>query len=164
MDKISLPVDAMYDAIQDAVAKWKAANTPDVIAQETVQKLEEDKEEIILQLLGFEKDNWGDGKYKLDHCNGRSGESAAGDFIRRAQKNAINTWLASVVLPAMPEHLKENLIDAYNKEFQYQLIQQVEGQAATNAAKLVDEFKETIVDKLNIDARIELEKLLQGIK
>jgi hypothetical protein len=80
------PVDSLLTSIACAVEEWKAKNTKEVIKTTVTELLDKESKQLTLKLLGFE-DRWG--KWEVDHCNGRGGESAAGDYLRIAQKTAI---------------------------------------------------------------------------
>ncbi len=95
------PLDELLPVISQAVEEWKAVNTPEKVTDAVKQKLDKNSDSIVMSLLGFKEDTWNK-KWELDHCNGRSGESAAGDYIRRVQQDAIMIWLSQVSMPELP--------------------------------------------------------------
>lgn len=129
-------------------------NPPEQIKKDTLKLLNKNAEEIVLKLLGFDKDDWGRNKFKLDHCNGRSGESAAGDYIRKHQQAVINEWLSQVPMPQLPQHLiKEMTAEAEYKfkwQFKEAFLERVEAHAKECADKAFEEISASLaLDKYN---------------
>ena len=93
----------------------------------------------MYKLLGFNKSGW-DGDWSLDHCNGRSGNSAAGDFLRNAQAEAIKKWLEGIPMPVMsPKMLatfKKQYQDEFNQRIKYQMHKLIQAEADKRAAEL----------------------------
>ncbi len=142
-EQLTRPVDAVIPIILQAVAEWKLKNTNEALKQRVIKLLDKNSEEITLKLLGFNKDAW-DGKWALDHCNGRSGESAAGDFLRKTQAEAITQWLSQVPMPTLNQTLTKQLQaeakSSYVSAFRRALINKVEQQAEKDAAHFIQEF------------------------
>lgn len=82
----------------------------------------------------------GGGRWSLDHCNGRSGESAAGDYLRQVQADAIKEWLANIPMPSMSTKMLNDLKKQYQAEFnnrvQYQMRHLIEQEANKRAEQL----------------------------
>lgn len=89
-----------------AIEAWKEENTPEKIKENVFNKLNKNKEEILLKVMGFNK-NWG--RWELDHCNGRSGESYIGDYLRQVQQKALEEWARQIDLPKIDTKLTEIL-------------------------------------------------------
>ena len=102
------PAHIVLSVVTQTIDAWKKENTPEVLKKKTKKLLDNNSEEIVYKLLGFDKDSW-NGKWKLDHCNGRSGNSAAGDYIRKCQKETIDKWLAEVPLPTLKESMAKQI-------------------------------------------------------
>lgn len=109
------PLDEMLAVINTTIEEWKAKNTAAVIKNRVKDMLDNQADLITLQLLGFKADYYG--KWELDHCNGRSGESAAGDFIRKAQSEAVKEWLSNIQLPKLSPSVKAKL--AKDMDYEY---------------------------------------------
>ncbi len=109
------PLDELLPVIAQAVADWQAIHTPDAIKKRVTKLLDESREEIVFKLLGFDK-SW-EGKWKLDHCNARSGESAAGDYLRNVQADAIKEWLSTIPLPTISPKMLADFKKQYQLEF-----------------------------------------------
>lgn len=140
---ITNPVDDAIAVIAATVETWKAKNTPQAIKEKTLELLNANSEEIVNKLLGFNKDSW-DGKWKLDHCNGRSGNSAAGDYLRNTQAEAIKNWLSNVPLPK----LSEKVLKEVSKEMEFAYVQAYRQQ-----------LKDLVTQKANADAEEAFDKL-----
>lgn len=109
------PLDTILPIIGQAVEEWKQRNTPELIKAQVMKLLDKNAEEITMKLLGFDV-RYGE-SWKLDHCNGRSGNSAAGDYIRQVQAEAIKEWLAKVELPVLSptaiKKLEKEILNEY---------------------------------------------------
>lgn len=104
-------LEALVDQyVTDAIEKWKEENPPEKIIAETIAELNSAKREIIPKLLGFDK-GWE--KWRVDHCNGRAGNSAAGDYLRSACQQAVKDWFEKIKLPAMTKGMQ----DDFKKEY-----------------------------------------------
>lgn len=112
------PVDGVLEAIALAVAQWKEKNTEETIKKKVVDLLNKNSEEITLKLLGF---NNRYGKWELDHCNGRSGTSAAGDYLTTMQQTAIQEWLQTVTMPKLSNAMKNRLSKDMQHDYEHTL-------------------------------------------
>lgn len=114
--------------------KYKEENPPEKIEADTIAKLEESRDEIIAKLLGFDN-RWQRG-YELDHCNGRSGNSAAGDYLIQHQREAVKDWLANVDLStvAFTPKMEETMLERFNKAYSDHLHMLIKNHA-TNLAQ-----------------------------
>lgn len=151
------PVDDLLPVIAEAVEQWRTANDPVTIKSKVKRELDESSKEIMVKLLGFSRDYRG---YSLDHCNGRSGNSPAGDFIIQAQAEAVKEWLSTVAMPVLTEAEKETLETSCRKHyvdyFRRSLIEQVRKKAQSDAAELIN----LISQSNNFDKYQELLKLI----
>lgn len=140
------PIDDLLPVISQAVADWQAKHTPKELTQRVNKLLNDSCEEIIFKLLGFNKDGWG-GRWSLDHCNGRSGESAAGDYLRQVQADAIREWLAKIPMPTMSTKMLSDFKKQYQTEFnsrvQYQMRRLIEQEADKRAEQLFKELTQS---------------------
>ena len=140
------PIDDLLPVISQAVADWQAKHTPKELTQRVNKLLNDSCEEIIFKLLGFNKDKW-DGRWSLDHCNGRSGESAAGDYLRRVQADAIKEWLAKIPMPTMSTKMLAEFKKQYQTEFnsrvKYQMRRLIEQEADKRAEQLFKELTQS---------------------
>jgi len=155
-----LPIDEVLQHITTALEKWKQQQTPEVIKQQVFQKLDRGTEDILLKLLGFNR-RYGDG-WEIDHCNGRQGNTAAGDYLRTCQEQAIKAWFEQIQMPIMTPALKKSLEAAYKKEYQYRILRSLEDAAQERAHKDAEELVDTLASSNNINNYLKTLKLLKA--
>lgn len=151
------PLDTVLPYIASAVGKWKQENTEERIKATVTNLLNKESEEIMLKLLGFDNRY---GKWELDRCNGRAGESAAGDYLRKNQQEAIQEFLKTVAMPALNAALKKNLVkslaDNYQDVLQRELRDLTYAKAKRDAADLI----EAVVGSKQIDNYLKVMQLI----
>ena len=156
-------VEISAENIQAAYMKWLAQNTPETIQKNCLNILNKSKDDILRALLGFEKDSWGSQEWKVDHCNGRAGESAAGDYLRRHQQAAINQWLSQVDMPKMTPSMKKSMekeaLYMFEKTFRRTLEAKVTKYAEDQASAFFNSIIESQKNQVNAQMKA-LELLL----
>lgn len=158
---IEKPVDSILPHIATAVAEWKAANTEEKIKETVINLLEKESKQIVLKLLGF-SESWG--KWEVDHCNGRGGQSAAGDFLTRVQQGAIQEWLKTVAMPTMNRATKAGMQKSAQSEYTYNLKRLVREYAAAQAATDAKEVIKQLVASDQVDNYLKLMALIEPTK
>lgn len=93
--------------------KWLQAHYAE-IPKIVENYLNKNLNQIVLKLLGFDT-NWYDNHFRLDHCNGRAGNTAAGDFLIKASQKEIDKFLSEAITQLPP--LSEKEAKDYRKEF-----------------------------------------------
>ncbi|MPS58852.1 MAG: hypothetical protein E2594_17040 [Pseudomonas sp.] len=153
------PIDSMLPIIVEAVQSWRGENMASSLTQQVHSTLDKEAKQIVLKLLGFDKDYSG---YKLDHCNGRSGNSTAGDYIAKVQSDAVRDWLASVAMPELTDEERETIKASVRREyvsrFRRELLQLSSAKAVADAKGLVNKISES----LTIDSYIKLRDLISS--
>ena len=152
------PLDEMLPVIAQAIASWQAIHTPDAIKKRVTKLLDESREEIVFKLLGFDK-SW-EGNWKLDHCNGRSGESAAGDYLRNVQAGAIKEWLNNIPMPTIPPKMLADFKKQYQQEFNQRVQYQLQKLITVEADKRAVELFKNISSSTQLDDYIKTMKLI----
>ena len=136
------PLDALIPMIAVTVEKWREEHTPEKVTRKVESLLEDKADEIVAKLLGF-NDRWG--KWEVDHCNGRGGESAAGDYLRRVHQQAIEEWFNTLLIPKMPKTLSVKLRESLQRDFdrvmQQRMHELVRDYADKEAERLFEELK-----------------------
>lgn len=137
---IKSAIEATVKEADTAAKDWLSRRKS--IADEITKMLDGRVQEIVGKLLGFDA-HWGE--WEVDHCNGRSGNSAAGDWLRDAVQGAVSGWLTEQAgkLPALPKAAIESLKGYYLEAFKNEL-----------RAKLIDKAKE--------DAAAVFQQVLEG--
>ena len=138
------PVDDLLPVIAEAVEQWRTANDPATINSKVKRELDKSSKEIMIKLLGFSGDYRG---YSLDHCNGRSGNSPAGDFVIQAQAEAVRGWLRTVAMPELTEAEKKTMEASchahYAEQFKRSLNEQVRTKAKSDATELINQISQS---------------------
>ena len=137
-------IDRAIPLIAQAVTEWEQKNTAEVLTQRVHQLLDKSSKEVVMKLLGF-NETWG--KWELDHCNGRAGNSAAGDYLKEVQHSAIKDWLQTVSMPKLDKTVLTRLEKQAQSEYlQYinnEVRQLAHVQAQTDARELVTALTES---------------------
>lgn len=153
-------LDSVLPSINAAVANWKAANTPEKIAQTTTMLLDKNSKEIVMKLLGFNI-TYGN-KWELDHCNGRSGNSPAGDYIKEKQSGIIKGWLEKVSMPTLtPAELKKIAVD-FKDEYAYAFKKEIQALATEAARKDASEVMRSLTECKDVAAYLQAIRLING--
>lgn len=132
-------MENMLSVIGSTVAVWMKDNSDKVLARKVIDQLDSKQEEVVCKLLGF-NDKWG--KWDVDSCNGRAGNSAAGDYLRSVQKDAIEKWFKSVELPPMSAAVTKSLKTTYLTNLEYQLKESLRRKAEAQADAIADKMVE----------------------
>ena len=151
----------LITVIDTAIDKWVQNNPPEKISKEVKSKLDKYKDEITLKLLGFDK-NYGDRNWRLDHCNGRSGNSAAGDYLRATQAVAIEEWLSTLTLPVLtPSQEKALLRDSqqhYYKAMRQAVMSKLTKKVEEDSTALINSMLPT----LDVESFLKAKNLIQS--
>lgn len=154
LDKI---LDEIPSTIKKAIKAWQKQNSAKSITEEVHAKLNKNKEEVLLKLMGFDN-HWG--RWEVDHCNGRNGNSPIGDKLKNIHNAAIEEWLHKISLPEPPPELIESIQKKYLNELEYCLKRTTVDIAKSTSSKLVDTITKDIIDK----AQTKLENTLKTEK
>ena len=84
------PINDLLPTVLKSIDKWKEKNSEEALTQRVHKLLDDNAETIVLKLLGFDN-RWN--KWELDHCNGRKGESAAGDYLKQDYERFLSEYL-----------------------------------------------------------------------
>lgn len=111
------PVDEILPIIATAVAEWKADVSEQKIKEQVKYALDKQAKNVTLKLLGFEADNWKADTWSVDHCNGRAGNSAIGDYLRQTSAQAIKEWFDEIAKPSLTAAEKASLMRSCKQEY-----------------------------------------------
>ena len=117
-----------------AALAWLKENEPN-IPQLVRATLDRRVEQIVMALLGFNKRYSDDDYWEVDHCNNRSGDSAAGDWLRQRAGGAVKIWLDKQVgkLPELSVRSVASLRAEYAKELEQGVRQMLHERAVESA-------------------------------
>ena len=132
--------DRVQDAIIDGIQGWEKQNTTTKIKKEITKLLDYNKTMIVRKLLGFE---WNNTEWRLDHCNGRSGNSTAGDYLKEVAGETIREWFMSIELEAPEKEFQEMFQREYERVVKQEFDKMITSHAKTKALQLFEELVET---------------------
>lgn len=130
--------------IDAAVAECCKCVTPESARRKIEDILDSHTEEAVAKLLGFDN-KWGD--WEVDHTNGRQGESAAGDWLRKTAKEEVDKWLATQAgeLPDLSAAQKKALRAGYQNELEYHVKERLKARAKDHAEDVAEKLWKEIV-------------------
>ena len=152
------PIDAVLPHISAAVAEWQTVNSAENIGKRVKKLLDSESQQVTMKLLGFNT-SWGR-EWELDHCNGRGGESAAGDFIRKAQQTAIQEWLAAIPLPTISTKLMASLKREMNDVYEHSILEQVRNMAKKRANEDIENLLSKVIPSQQLTNYIKAMELI----
>ena len=134
------------EKVEKAAQKWIEENLSDESIEDYVETtLNNQRDEIFCQLLGFERDRW-DKKWKINNCNGTRDNFAAGNFIREKAGEAINKWLEENIenLPKLDKNaiasLKKNYRETYKSVLKSRLEYMAESEAKGDVDRVLNQI------------------------
>lgn len=134
------------EKVEKAAQKWIEENLSDESIEDYVETtLNNQRDEIFCQLLGFEIDHW-DKKWKINNCNGDRDKFAAGNFIREKAGEAINKWLEENIenLPKLDKNaiasLKKNYRETYKSVLKSRLEYMAESEAKGDVDRVLNQI------------------------
>ena len=155
------PINELLSTVLKSIDQWKEKNSEKALTQRVHKLLDDNAETIVLKLLGFDNrwNNW-----ELDHCNGRSGESAAGDYLKQVQQEAIQDWLKKVKLPELNKTLTSVMLKKLEADYKNYLRQYLYEYARKEADKTAKELIQSLFTQSKVDGMFKLQQLIQGNK
>jgi hypothetical protein len=130
----------------EALDAWLSQHATEAKVKQMVTRvLDQRLDEIIRLALGFSRDAWS-GKWEVDHCNGRAGESAAGKALQTHAKEAVDAWLKDAMskVTSFTEAEKKMIRKEYTNHVLWRAKEHAQNMARQASQKLVDEIlKET---------------------
>ena len=157
-----IDTSSMKELIDTTIQEWEK-KTLATLKKETITKLEKHKDEILLKLLGFDTE-YGTRGFKLDHCNGRAGNSPIGIEIKHLHQEAIDTWLKKVDITESLEKISEVELTKIIKLSlgQYNFKSKVQETVKNLASKEIEKIAQGIIEQSikEINDELALENLL----
>lgn len=146
--KPELSVDSILQRVNTLVESWAAKNlTPDALEKRITNLLEYHQKTVFLSLMGFE-DRYG--SWAIDHCNGRSGNSIAGDVLRQKHTEALKRFFEKhfpddTILEFTPEEtakLQAQYRQEYNRQVESQIRELARKDATSDLSRLLSNIGE----------------------
>ena len=149
----------LIQVIQNVLEEWHSKNDEPTLRKNIHTRLDKDKDQILMKLLGFNKNSWSH-SWELDHCNGRAGNSIAGDYLKDVQHKAINDWLSLVELPSLTKVETANIQKQYKHAFMQSLEKRLIEHAHTAASESAEKIFKDLVKAPDIDKYLQTMNLL----
>lgn len=155
------PIEVVFPIIAGVVEKWRAGIDATAIEKQVKKVLDAQGESLVLKLMGF-SNKWG--QWELDYCNGRSGESAAGDYFRKLHQQAIQEWMANNFTLKLSDADKKRITRDVQREYvnavAQGLAEAINEQANEDVKALVSQF----VQSNQADNYLKIRELLENTK
>lgn len=151
-EQLPKPLNGILNYVLKGVMDWQAKNTEQHIHKAVHERLDKARDTIVLKLLGFNASSF-EGTWELDHCNGRNGESAAGQYLRKVQSEAIQKWLEQIEIPEVKlpatvlKRLRKNMVAEYESKLRQNMYALALKYAEADAKSMFDEI--TKADQLH---------------
>lgn len=139
--------------IEEAVEEWKQTNNTTKIKRDVAEQLSKAKNQVMLQLLGFDKDGWKQPTYRIDHCNGRAGNSIMGDYIQSNVKEAVTAFLSDFPLElsdVQKKELKAEVHSEFSKKLYQSIRTNMKGLIATRIKEIEKEYLDAVLEQYGI--------------
>lgn len=149
----------LYKIAVDTIDTWvrKHCIDSDDLKNTINKKLDNSVNEILRKILGFRPgyDYW-----EIDHCNGRSGESAAGDYLKSKAGGLVNEWLDKYAGNLTNFEMDSQTVEVLRTEIKSIYEQKVREELRQRAKDAAKRF----VDKLIGEIKLDEDKMKEGIK
>lgn len=144
-------IDDVYRMVTEVIQKWikqKCLAHAD-FEKYIIRLLDRNMEEIICKLLGFNI-RYGE-TWKLDHCNGRAGESAAGQYLRSKAQSVINKWLDAQVGNVEEIVFDEQTVESLKSEIRGMFKSEVRKRIEYIVQQRAETFSKNMIDRIKLD-------------
>ncbi len=144
------PTDKIIANVHIAMNEWSEEQLLTLDAA-VKTRLDKHRDEILMKLMGFEADSW-NGRWKIDSCNGRAGDSNISDFLKEKQGEKVREWLSQIELPKMSDKFKrditKDLLNTYERELNSLVYGVAKKRAEADMAELLKTIlPETLLEK-----------------
>ena len=115
---------SLVPIINEAVHEWMQEQNPEAIRKQVFDTLNAAKNTVAPKLLGFNANSW-NGKWEIDYCNGRSGNSALGEYFKSIQAEGIKKFFDELDLSTV-KPLSQREIEGIRREYRHALIDKLQ--------------------------------------
>ncbi len=157
MSAVLNPVDAVIVEISSAMHAWSKEQV-EIIGPKVRERLDRHREEVLMKLMGFTTD-W-NGKWEVDHCNGRNGNSNISDFLKESQEAVVKDWLSQIQLPEMTPKFKKNIELSLKRAYEDEVSRSVYSMAKNKAQKDLEEILSDVLPKPDISNFLKAQALI----
>ena len=129
----------LQDEAQKIVGQWLLGKKNN-LKQEIESILNKQQKKLIARLMGLDLDYDGC-SFKVDHCNGRSGESAAGDWLKAKHSDLIQKYFDDLgKFPKLSLAEKTSIKNSFKEELIRNLNNECRELARKKAKEIMDEI------------------------
>lgn len=154
---LTSPVDTVLAQISIAMHQWSEEQLGTI--EKTVRdRLDRHSEEVLMKLMGFSRDF--QGRWEIDHCNGRGGNSNISDFLKSSQEAAVKEWLTQIELPKMSPAFKTKIKEDLRRIYENEINSKVYGMARARAQSDLVALLDTVLPATLVDKHLRMQKLL----
>ena len=140
---------SIKESTEESVNKWfnKWAKTYE---QQLHRILDRSAEKLVLSMLGLEGTL--DGRWRIDHCNGRAGESVVGRWLKERCTQAVGNWLLKFQeqLPPPPQDAIDAVREEYAREFRWKLKDAIKSRANSAAQQHAQDLADRYFAEMDI--------------
>lgn len=145
-----------HDVVVEAIEKWKKRNPEKKIQARVFEILNEARDSLVLQLIGFRK-AWSGGGYEIDRSRLKTTVSK---LVEATVQDSVKDWIEGNItkLPQMTQELIEGYKEGYKEIYAMELEAALRKQAKERAWADAGDFLEQFLSDYGLpDVRIKLE-------
>ena len=117
MTKTFKSIDDVTEVITEITQEWVTSWNKDKLQKLLIQRLDKAALDFMLKVLGF-NNHW-EGKWEVDHCNGRM--TVINELLSFKAKQEVSNWLDVNLSKMLTTSLWDKLRESLEKEF-YRII------------------------------------------
>lgn len=159
---LTSPLDKVIHEISTAMLEWSEEQTA-VIAKNVHKRLDQHRDEVLMKLMGFNKNSWGGG-WEIDHCNGRNGNSVISDFLKESQAAAVKDWVSQIQMPAMTVAFKNKIAKEMQRHYEREIETSAYSVAKQKATDDLNAFLASVLSPTLVDKHLQMQALLTPTK
>jgi hypothetical protein len=141
-DKLELATDKLVKEADEIIVKVLEARRAS-LKSDLENAIDKGLQVILAKYLGFDNRY---GRWELDHCNGRSGNTAAGNFVKAEIQKVCPDYLKKQVgdLPDLPKETIEDLKKHYLKRLESEVKQALNDFAVKEGRKIAKQLMDDV--------------------
>lgn len=138
------------DAVIETVERWLGSDSGATAVRERVETLlNHDIDDVVMKVIGFRRRSFDAGKWELDHCNGRSGNSIVGERLHRTAEKKAEEWMKRVMGDALEVDLtkeeRDDLREEYLKMIRRAVRAEMSSRARDVAVGILNEMEDEVI-------------------
>mgnify|MGYP000238673770 CR=1 FL=1 len=148
----------LLDLYEEVIQEYVDSNPPKKIKAILEKEVDRQRVNILRTLLGLEHRYTN--KWTVDHCNGRSGESAIGDYLRNVQAKEIHKIFDSMDMSdVITKTIEKDIRLEYQINLKKGLISLVRKKAKEDAENII----KTVQEEFNVKDLLDTQEILNEL-